>query len=429
MKNYRKLLIFTFAFFVLISSPAKLFAGGDPEYTLTITPTPAEGGTVTKDPDIALYIPGTVVTLEAKANTASGWSFSGWSGNLSGSINPTTITMDSDKTVQANFANNLVAHWEFNEGDGSVAYDSAGDNDGNIYDATWTTGKIGGALEFDGDNDYVRVPDSENLDFSTGDMAISLWIKPADLGAGGILGKYDNWREYNYAIWYVGEVLYFEVGNSSDAYGTEFETVVSSIDVNTANQWYHIVGTYDHNNVKLYVNGQEVDSKSENRDLGVGTGPLCIGNVRYDGVSSDPSNEIDDYFHGKIDDVRIYDRALSDVEVEELYHEGLDDKAFNPNPANVAANVDPNGILSWSAGKDALSHDVYLGTNFDDVNDANTFWPEFKGNQTATSYDPYGLDVNTTYYWRIDEVGDSNTYKGDVWSFTTWIEPKPDLAG
>jgi hypothetical protein len=88
--------------------------------------------------------------------------------------------------------------------------------------------------------------------------------------------------------------------------------------------------------------------------------------------------------------------------------------------------VDPNGILGWSAGEGALSHNVYLGTGFNDVNNADALSPEFKGNQTATIYAISNLDVNTTYYWRIDEAGPRCTAPGSVWRFIT--APQPGAA-
>jgi hypothetical protein len=95
-----------------------------------------------------------------------------------------------------------------------------------------------------------------------------------------------------------------------------------------------------------------------------------------------------------------------------------------PSPSDGATDVYRNTDMSWRAGVRAASHDVYLGTDYDDVNDANTLDPEFKGNQplNANSYDPPGdLEPNITYYWRIDEVNDAHEdklWKGTVWSFT-----------
>jgi glycoprotein endo-alpha-1,2-mannosidase len=85
-------------------------------------------------------------------------------------------------------------------------------------------------------------------------------------------------------------------------------------------------------------------------------------------------------------------------------------KAANPNPANGATHVRINPTLSWSAGTDAISHDVYFGTASPGA---------FRGNQTAADFDPGVLAENTTYFWRIDEHNASGTVTGDVWSFTT----------
>jgi len=96
----------------------------------------------------------------------------------------------------------------------------------------------------------------------------------------------------------------------------------------------------------------------------------------------------------------------------------------NPNPANDAADVPTDVILSWDPGAFAASHDVYFGTTFDDVNDATRGDPRgvlVSQGQTAASYDPPGvLDYGQTYYWRIDEVNappNSTIFKGQIWWF------------
>jgi len=95
-----------------------------------------------------------------------------------------------------------------------------------------------------------------------------------------------------------------------------------------------------------------------------------------------------------------------------------------PNPANGAVDVDPAQILTWDAGAVAESHDVYFGTDVDAVKNATTASPEYKGPKALgeESYDPGRLMLNTTYYWRIDEVNGVNPdspWVGNVWSFTT----------
>jgi hypothetical protein len=103
--------------------------------------------------------------------------------------------------------------------------------------------------------------------------------------------------------------------------------------------------------------------------------------------------------------------------------------ASGPSPANGAVHHDTWITLSWNAGTFAASHDVYLGEDFDDVNDASRDSEIYRGNQTLTFYVagfpgyayPDGLVPGTTYYWRIDEVNappDETVYKGNVWSFS-----------
>ncbi len=100
--------------------------------------------------------------------------------------------------------------------------------------------------------------------------------------------------------------------------------------------------------------------------------------------------------------------------------------ARNPSPADGVINVDPNVVLSWGPGEftaDVDGHEIYLGLDFNDVNDASIgFDPAgvYIGAQDrdSNSYDPCGLDCGRTYYWRIDEVNDPCEWKGHVWSFT-----------
>ncbi|MEN6425216.1 MAG: hypothetical protein ABFE13_07625, partial [Phycisphaerales bacterium] len=100
--------------------------------------------------------------------------------------------------------------------------------------------------------------------------------------------------------------------------------------------------------------------------------------------------------------------------------------AFNPVPAVGSNDIARDAILGWSAGRHAATHDVYLGTVFDDVNEASRTDPRgvlVSEGQADATFDLEGLlDFGTRYYWRIDEVGDAPEnaiYKGSVWTFTT----------
>ncbi len=90
-------------------------------------------------------------------------------------------------------------------------------------------------------------------------------------------------------------------------------------------------------------------------------------------------------------------------------------KAYNPDPADGAEFVDPSITLTWTAGYGAKLHTVYLGDDYDTVNDATGGSP-----QGTAAYQPTNpLDPEKVYYWRVDEFDAVDTYKGDIWSFTT----------
>jgi subtilisin family serine protease len=312
-----------------------------------------------------------------------------------------------------------ISHWKFDEGSGTTVYDSIGNNHGTIYGAAWTAGQINGALSFDGQNDYVGVPDDASLDI-TGDITISAWVQ---LTKGGLeqgivtkcVGNGPTNNPFDFRTDPSPEPLLTLVR----AGATGHDRVYSDKHI-SLNQWHHVLVRVENKVPDFYVDGIITGKWADTIFTKTPTGnakPVLIG-ARDDGL----------FFNGKIDQVRIYDRALSAKEIQELFQEGISKKAFAPYPTDGKIFVDPNVVLSWLPGKGALSHDVYLGMDYNDVNDANTLSDEYKGNYDVNSYDPCGLDLETTYYWRIDEVGASTTYKGDVWSFTTWAEPPPDCV-
>jgi len=99
-------------------------------------------------------------------------------------------------------------------------------------------------------------------------------------------------------------------------------------------------------------------------------------------------------------------------------------KANRSNPYNGVVGVKQIQVLSWNAGEEAASHQIYFGTDEEAVRNANTGSPEYKGTKAlgSESYDPGKLEWVATYYWRVDEVNNTNPYSpwvGSVWSFTT----------
>ncbi|RLC73874.1 MAG: hypothetical protein DRI61_17675, partial [Chloroflexi bacterium] len=100
------------------------------------------------------------------------------------------------------------------------------------------------------------------------------------------------------------------------------------------------------------------------------------------------------------------------------------EKASIPTPINNSTGVNENTKLSWVSGDLAASHNLYFGTDLNDVSNRET--SVFIGNLDTNSYDPCGLDLDTTYYWCVDGVNGPTVWPGNVWTFRTRV-PFRDL--
>jgi len=190
----------------------------------------------------------------------------------------------------------------------------------------------------------------------------------------------------------------------------------------TWDEWLHFAGTYDKaaGRAALYINGIAVADQGINN-------PADIAGDWDQGARVGRNIDNARPFTGLMDDFALFNRGLTQPEVLSLMS-GLEKRgpATDPVPEDEAIDVPRDVVLGWTAGPYAATHDVYLGTVFDDVNNADRANPMdvlVSEGQDSTSYDPDGLlEFDQTYYWRIDEVNaapDFTIYKGNVWSFTT----------
>jgi len=307
----------------------------------------------------------------------------------------------------------LVGHWKFDDGSGTTAFDSSGNgNDGTLIGgAQWVEGQLGGALEFNGSNARVDAP---YIPLDSRSFTITMWVNPVLYTDQQIVFSQVQTNATNTSLHYR---IY---GPSSGRVRMGFYS--NDLDTTTTldeNNWYHITFWYDfeNQNRRIYINGVLEAEASATPYLGT-SGNTVIGSW---GTSQ--------WFQGIIDDVRIYTRVLTETEILGVMAGGGAEYplASRPDPADGALHADTWVNLDWRAGDFALSHDVYFGDNFEDVNDGAE--GAFQGNQASTFFVagfpgfpyPEGFVPGTTYYWRIDEVNDAepnSPWKGDVWSFT-----------
>ena len=223
-------------------------------------------------------------------------------GNLATS---SAVTVTVSNVVAAPPPGRLVAAYGFEEGTGSTAADASGDNlTGTVTGATWVDGKFGKALQFAGAfGSWVTVPDADALDLTNG-MTVEAWVKPtAPMPQWPSVVMKERSGELTYAL-YANSAS----GNPNINYTSDGSEVTLEGQTGIpVNQWTHLAGIFDGTTMKLYVNGALVSSKATSAPIDVTDGVLRIGG---DSVWSG------EYFTGVIDEVRIYNRALAQSEVQ-----------------------------------------------------------------------------------------------------------------
>ncbi len=378
---------------------------------------------------------------------------------------------------------NFAAWYKLDEASGTTAHDSSlYSYDGTLLNGvTWapTSGRFKGAASFDPVGSAYQQIEIPTTGMSTSAGTIALW------------GRLSTQSQIGYRFFFSTKdgagnrvQLYMDSANNTDldvglGDALKLREDIITFEVET---WYHIALTWAEGDTPgagdyhVYVDANEVATGSYS---GLDTFP-STANIGNNGDAA-TGNRFQT-FRGLIDDVGIWNRVLDAYDIEDLYTNGISGEApvlaWNPDPPDGAIDVPTDKVLSWSAGYYATSHDVYFGTDFNDVNDANDSgsWPEYKGNQTGTTYVPgslvdwdklgaiadewladdcsaannscggadhnhdshvnfvdYGLfalawfkprlELDTTYLWRIDEIDDFAISKGRMWSFTTIAGP------
>ena len=330
--------------------------------------------------------------------------------------------------IAGNASADMVAHWKLDEGSGNTVYDSSTSGNNGTFkgDPQWVAGYYGGALEFDSTDDNIDCGNDDSLNIAD-EITLSAWINMAqrpDVDTWYTI----PWKEGAYSMYLYG------ADNTLTNLAADFWLDTGRADIWNGpdidippNDWTHIAVTFNGTDFEFYVNGEHDYTQNEPATIEISAINLLF--------TEDGSN-----FRCLVDDVRIYNRALTQPEILAAMEGGeAYPYALSPEPADGALIEDTWANLSWRAGDYAVSHDVYVGENFDDV-DAGAE-STFQGNQTTTLVTvgfpgfafPDGLVPGTTYYWRIDEVNDTepnSPWKGNVWSFS--VPPKtayfPDPA-
>ncbi|MBN2513048.1 MAG: immunoglobulin domain-containing protein [Sedimentisphaerales bacterium] len=328
----------------------------------------------------------------------------------------------------------LVARYTFDDG---TAVDSSGNgNDGTIVGGVTAVADAvqGNVLNYNGANgSYIRVAHSPSLDNITGAITIAMWLNTSNTSTRQIIEKGGTGGSAWYTTpWGIrletDRRLQLHWGNVATLYST-------ALPLST---WAHVAMTYDSslesNQVKFYINGV-LDAQANWATMpSLNTYDLFIGTDFYNNTSRWA-------YIGMIDDVQIFNTALSESEIAGVM---TGQGVLNINPKSGATRVPVDQVLSWDPpAPESLEpnfvvtgYDVYFDPNETKVKSGDIS-VKVASAQTATSYDPLGIGdmaYLTTYFWRVDVIGkfdystEPNTLEGSTYSFTT-MSLAPEITG
>lgn len=299
---------------------------------------------------------------------------------------------------------NMVGLWHLNEGSGNITYDeTANDNDGIIYGASWIGGKFNYALDFDGVNDYVEI----NSTFNSDNLSILAWIKaPEDTGNRDIisLGAWSSVNEERdlSAVMRIEDQnsgLEVVITNTGDHTVTKGYRGLNALDDNI---WHQVGFSFKDEILKLYVDGQNISVEKQSDDsftsIHDSSNPTTFGMLK----SITGSNI---YFHGTIDEVAIYNKGLSASEIQNHYEKGVGTVTNLSLSARSCDDPNCNGE-GWVDIGDTPP------VNLSGVVNDNTYF-QFKGDflTNNTDYSPKLYNVTVDYSAQItaDEANITST--------------------
>jgi regulation of enolase protein 1 (concanavalin A-like superfamily) len=322
---------------------------------------------------------------------------------------------------------NLLAWWKMDEGAGAAVVDWSGHGRHAGFGSpapAWATGLFGGALRFAGNGDSAVCADGSFLN-GLAALTVTAWIRSdATHTDRGLLifetptGADNMDLRYDAAGRTGGGRNGMKIGVTVSVNGSHTILQLESSGGRQTTDWQHLALVWSSGQaLKLYINGR-LDTPTANS--AAATGPLANSSAAIIGKGGKDTGDCS--WAGLIDEVRVYDKALTLGEVETVMRSDAR-LAWSPSPANGAitdiARVVP---LTWRAGEEAAQHDVYLGVDPIGVGAASDSDATglYRGRQTGTSFTPaVPLDVGRKYFWRIDEVdGEGCARPGIVWSFT-----------
>lgn len=384
-------------------------------FIISTSSSPSNGGTTSGG---GTYSSGQSCTVTASANI--GYSFTNWteSDTLFSNNDTISFTVNNNRAFVANFSaininDGLVAYYPSN---GNANDESGNGNHGTVNGATPTTDRFGNANSayyFDGVDDNIEVLNSSLL--NPQNISISVWVKIPSTAPFNtimdIVSKDGECDERQYLVLKSDiEKFRVHVGVNSSNFCYYDGTTTPKRDI-----WYHIVQTYDGNSLKLYVNNQYEGNPSCDglSDIMQTDQPIRVGGGANDGCYQY-------WFNGSIDDIRIYNRALTASEIASLYDAFMQTPTVTTSEiTSISNNTATSGGNITSDGGDSITARgvCWNTTGNPTISDSTTSDGTGTGSFTSTLT---GLTPGTTYYVRAYATNSMGTAYGEELTFATF---------
>ena len=322
-------------------------------------------------------------------------------GNVSAQSSAANTTTPSGGT-------GLVSHWSFDDGMGSTVSDSTGANPAAlIRTPSWSPGIIGSAAGFNGYDTFAVIPSSSSLNVSR--ITFSTWVyKRSNSPTWSMIGHRaygTSWDElWMLFYWASSQANYswmVTTGPSSQA------IIMGPSSTGDVGQWVHLAGTYDGATIRLYRNGVEIGSAPLTGNI-----PAQSTKVSFGAGSDNNGASFYQYANILMDDARLYDRALSQSEIQSLYAAGV------PPPATKRIMPLGDSITLGALSGTESGNGGYRAGLWSSLTSGN-YPVNFVG---SLSYGPVGMDPDHEGHggWRTDEISAN---------IVTWLNmTQPDVV-
>lgn len=306
------------------------------------------------DPNVASSFGGTSGSASYKLTDSGGEAVVGSGSSQSYKLTQGYIAQLAHSLQLSVLPSGTYAYWPLDTGTGTQAYDVSLTNDAGTLQATpsWTAGKIGQAITLNGGTQYISTTTTQN---NPNDITLELWFKTNTTQGGRLIGLGSSQtgasanRDRHIYMTDGGQLIF---GTNNGSINT-----ISTVSSYNDNTWHHVAATLGTAGMTLVVDGVRVGTDGTTTSGGNYTGYWRLG---YDDLSGWPSAPTSNFFAGSLDEIRVYNHQLADIEITNDYTAGNNGMRFAHTLPNITAGTSQTYSSDAIVRTDAPGYDLFI---------------------------------------------------------------------